>query len=750
MVEVQNKIMALVNSGQLQSARQECLNACNKSPDNAQLWFMLSAICGQTQDFPAAEQYCRKALEITDSVPSIYYNLAVAQRGQGKTNDAVFSLEKAVQLQANFTAALYELGNICLEQKNYANAIDYYQKVINGAPDTFQAYTGMAIAQERQGEPGSAKSAYLESLRINPVQQDVVLRLASLCDTQENVDDAIQYYKRAIEFGYNKADVYVNLGRMYVLHNNQSEAENNYKKALSTDPDAVEALTNLALLYEEMQNTGSALENIKKAYQLKPEDEKVIYNYAKILTSRREYSEAETFYRKVLDINPGFSEAGVNLGNLYLLSGKVNDAQGIYEYTCNNKPDYHIATSNYLVSLNYSSNHSDIEIRDIHIERGKQIEKDIKQLEIKQSTNHEATPLKVGYVSPDFRNHSVAYFLEGILKHSNKNNVTNFCYSDVINKDDVTKRFEELSDYWRDVSMFDDKALAELVQQDDIDILIDLCGHISGNRLPMFALKPAAIQITYLGYPNTTGLSTMDYRIIDQNTDPEGSEEMMTESPLYIEPCFISYSPYENSPDVSRLPALKNGYVTFGSFNNLAKMSDEVIDVWSKILIKTPDSKLCIKARQYADTIIKSEHIKRFKKAGIDESRLQFLTYSNTTTEHLQMYNSIDIALDTFPYNGTTTTFEAMWMGVPVVCFTGTRHASRVGMTILKNLDTDELLADNQQQYIDIACNLAADIEKLQEIREQLRPQMLGSPLLDIEDFSKKFESALIGIKSKN
>lgn len=748
MIQTQNKIMALVNAGQFQDARHECQLACDNNPQNAQLWFMLSAICGQMKDFPAAEQSCRKSLELNGASPQLLYNLAVAQRGQGHTDDAYRSLQEAVQLQSNFTAAFYEMGNICLEKENYAGAIDFYQKVIKDAPEAFQAHAGLAIAQQKSGDDKAAISASLESLRINPVQQDVSLRLATLYDALGKAEDAIQYYNRSIELGYAQADVYINIGRMFAVQGQQNEADNAYQRALKIDPDSVEALSNLAVLHDEMRDTENALKYIKKAYQLAPLDERVGFNYAKVLASSCQYDKAETQYEKLLDKNPDFIDAAVNLGNLYLLSGRAYKAQETYSHACHLKPVNHEAGSNMLMSLNYTSQHSDIDIFERHTLWAKQIEEGVQRLS-STDTKNTKTILKIGYVSPDFKDHSVAYFIEGILRHSDKEVIENYCYSDVINKDLVTKRIKAFSDHWRDVSRLDDSALAELIQQDEIDILVDLCGHMSGNRMPMFALKPASVQITYLGYPNTTGLSAMDYRIVDNTTDPEGSERLMSEAPLRIEPCFLSYTPLENSPDVAELPALKNRCVTFGSFNNLAKMSDEVFDTWSKILLRVPGSRLCVKARQFSDTALKDQIIKKFTAAGIDETRLELLSYSTSTTEHLQMYSRIDIALDTFPYNGTTTTFEALWMGLPVVCLNGSRHASRVGTSILQTLGYEELLAENTLEYIDVAANLAADINRLQGYREQLRSQMQNSSLLDVQAFTEKFESILTGIHSK-
>ena len=744
--QAKNRIISLVNSGRLEEARRECLAACKASPANAELWFILSAVCGQAKDFKAAEEYCRKALGINPSVPSAYYNLAVAQYGQGKTEDAISSLEKAVQLQAKFPAALLELGNIYLEREQSERAIDYYRKVIETMPDAYQAYAGKAIAYERSGNIESAIKACIESLRINPGQLNVVLRLAALYDRKDMVEEALRYYKQAIELGYDKPDVYVNLGRMSAIQHEQEEAEKFYIKALSIDSNNIEALTNLALLYDAIRKPALALEYIEMANQIGSNDERFVYNYAKILASAQQYSTAEEIYKKLLDNNPEFYEAAINLGNLYLLTGRADDAHEIYATACNSDEDNQNACSNMLMSMNYTNTFSNADVLKKHLAWGEKVESGVVKLAFKQRDRERNRIIRVGYVSPDFRNHSVAFFIEGILKYTTKTKIINYCYSDVLNEDGVTKRFREYADYWHDTTRLDNESLARLVNRDKIDVLVDLCGHMAGNRLPMFVHKPAPVQLTYLGYPNTTGLCSMDYRLVDKFTDPVSNEKMMSESPLYLEPSFLAYTPLANSPVVSELPYIDNGYITFGSFNNLAKMTDEVIEVWSRILSSVPGSRLCVKAKQYADESIKDQHVMRFQKAGVDIKRIDLISYSATIEEHLKSYNKIDIALDTFPYNGTTTTIEALWMGVPVICKLGDSHASRVGSSILNNTALNELLAANTGQYVDIACGLANNTSKLKDMRSRLRSITSDSVLLDTRSFAARFESLLTGL----
>ena len=751
MTDIKNRILSLVNSGKTGEAKRKCLAACQKNSTNAELWFILSAICGQTQDYSAAEKYISKAIRLNPSVPTAYYNLAIAQKAQNKVDEAVSSFEKSVQLQGNLVASIFELGNIYLQKKEYVRAIDYYRKVISYSSTAFQAHSNLAIAYDGEGDTESAISAYVESLRLKSDQPEVLARLAFMYDKLGDVDKAIFNYERSVNLGNIEADIFINLGRMYDIKGDMETAGNLYKKALSVDSDSVEALTNLALLCEKIRETDRALEYIEKANKIGSDDARFIYNRAKILASAQKYTEAKELYGQVLDNNPEFCEAAVNLGNLYLMSGKALEAHVIYSRACEINPGFHDACSNMLMSLNYAEQYSAAKIRDMHYSWANRFESEVDRIKINHDSYDTDRPLRIGYISADFRDHSVAYFLDGILKFSDKSKITNYCYSDVFNKDMVTKRLESYVDNWRDVSMLDDESLAEIIQRDKIDVLIDLCGHTSGNRLPVFALKPAPIQITYLGYPNTTGLKAMDYRIVDKITDPEGSGDMMSESPLYIDPCFLSYTPpFKDEPKVSELPAIDNGYITFASFNNLAKISDDVIEAWSKIILATPGSKLCLKARQFSDLKIKNEYIEQFQRVGIDSKRLILLSSTKTTREHLQVYNSIDIALDTFPYNGTTTTFEALWMGVPVICFSGTCHASRVSSTVIRALGVNTLVAKDQQQYVSIACDLANNLEVLVTLRNELRIKMSQSVLLDGEQFTRKFETALLAVSSHN
>jgi predicted O-linked N-acetylglucosamine transferase (SPINDLY family) len=351
--------------------------------------------------------------------------------------------------------------------------------------------------------------------------------------------------------------------------------------------------------------------------------------------------------------------------------------------------------------------------------------------------------LKIGYVSPDFRSHAVASFIEPVLAHHDQERFEIFAYYNHGQNDMVTQRLRKYCHHWRNIAAMSDEEVAELIREDEIDFLIDLAGHTGHNRLLVFARKPAPIQVTWLGYPDTTGLSTMDYRITDGFADPvDMTEDFHTEQLIRLPECFSVYHVPEEYPEVSRLPALENGYITFGSFNNFSKTTPEVIALWAKILRSVPDSRLMLKYSGLSDSSMKRMVREAFARLDIHPSRVELLGKDPSHVTHLQRYYQLDIALDTFPYCGTTTTCEALWMGVPVITLAGSSHVSRVGSSLMSNLGYTEMIASSQQKYVAIAVGLAPDIDRLSAIREELRDRMADSPLMDSTRFTQHLENA--------
>jgi predicted O-linked N-acetylglucosamine transferase (SPINDLY family) len=355
--------------------------------------------------------------------------------------------------------------------------------------------------------------------------------------------------------------------------------------------------------------------------------------------------------------------------------------------------------------------------------------------------------LRVGYVSADFRQHSVAFFIEPVIEAHDRRGFEVICYSNVAWPDAVTMRMRKLADQWRDIARRCDEDVAEQIRRDGVDILVDLAGHTDGNRLLVFARKPAPVQVTYLGYPDTTGLRTMDYRLTDAYADPPGeTEPYHSEELVRLARCFLCYRPATESPEVGELPALAAGTVTFGSFNSFAKVTEEVMGAWSRILLAVPESRLVLKAKGLGQAEARERAGEVFERHGIAPQRVEMTGQSESFVEHLRAYQCVDIALDTFPYNGTTTTCEALWMGVPVITLAGRSHVWRVGMSLLSNAGLPELIAATLDDYVAAAARLAGDVDGLRQMRRGLRQRLGASALTDAAGFTRRLEEAYRGI----
>ena len=353
--------------------------------------------------------------------------------------------------------------------------------------------------------------------------------------------------------------------------------------------------------------------------------------------------------------------------------------------------------------------------------------------------------LRVGYVSPDLHTHSVAYFFEGVLAAHDPAAVETVCYHCGTISDATTARMRAAAHLWRDVPTLDDAELAARIREDRIDILVDLAGHTRDNRLGVFQRKPAPIQVTWIGYPNTTGLETIDYRITDAVADPPGEADALhTERLVRLQRGFLCYRPPEDTPDVPPRPCARPDArgIAFGSFNNLSKLGPGVVDAWSTILARTPGSRLVLKASGLGSDAARQRVLERFASRGIDPARIQTMPATPTRNAHLDLYRHVDIGLDTFPYNGTTTTCEALWMGVPVVAFAGDRHAARVGASLLHRIGLDELVARDVDGYVALACALAQDPARIAALGQGLRQRMRQSPLCDAAPFARDLEAA--------
>jgi len=350
--------------------------------------------------------------------------------------------------------------------------------------------------------------------------------------------------------------------------------------------------------------------------------------------------------------------------------------------------------------------------------------------------------LKVGYLSADLRQHPVASFLAPLLAAHDRGQVEVRCYASVASPDGTTARLQAMADAWVPVQAMSDEQVARKIREDQVDILVELGGHTEESRLPVLAQRPAPVQISWLGYPGTTGLTEVDYRLTDGQADPESAAPFYTERLLRLDRCFLCYEPPGEAPAVGPLPCGEGAPVTFGSFNNLAKINEQVIEVWARLLKKVPGSRLLLKAGPLVDAGARARFEKLFAAQGVEPARLELMGRIAGVSHHLDVYNRVDIALDPFPYNGTTTTCEALWMGVPVVTLEGERHAGRVGADLLRAVGHPELIAAKTKNYVELAARLASDRARLAGLRAGLRGEVGRSPLTDARGFAAAVEGA--------
>jgi protein O-GlcNAc transferase len=634
--------------------------------------------------------------------------LAIFQQGnalasQGRLEQAAECYRQALRIEPRLVEAQSNLGAALKLLGRFDEAEAALHAALAARPDFVDAWLNLGGALEAQARPADALEAFLQAARLAPQNPAPWLSAANVQLALGKYADAEAGARRALACGTPQpAQAYTNLGAALHHQGRLAEAEAAYRQALAADPAFAVAHANLGTLLETL----------------------------------RRYDEAVTEQARALELDPSNPERRFNLGNALLARGRLREAEAAYREALALRPDHARACSNLLLSLEYRS---DLSPEDLFREH----------LAYDAVVRHAPAPphanrpdperrLRVGYVSADFRGHSVSCFLAHVLEAHDRGPLEVFCYSNSRQADAITARIRAASDGWRETYALADDDVAELIRQDGIDVLVDLAGHTGDNRLPLFALKPAPVQVTWLGYPDTTGLREIDYRITDAWADPPGrSDELHTEKLVRLPHGFSAYEPQADAPEVAPLPAEANGYLTFGSFNNFNKLTQECLEVWARILAAVPTARLLLKCGQFDDPVICEEILAR-----LPSVRLELVGAQARPSEHLAQYARVDVALDPFPYNGATTTCEALCMGVPVIALAGNRHAARVGLSMLSRVGLADLVAVSQDEYVDRAVELAGDLPRLRRLRASLRDMLRASPLTDGRRLARELEAA--------
>jgi predicted O-linked N-acetylglucosamine transferase (SPINDLY family) len=457
-------------------------------------------------------------------------------------------------------------------------------------------------------------------------------------------------------------------------------------------------------------------------------------------TGARALDDAEDAYLRALALVPESSIAHYNYGVALEKMGRIDEAIAHYRSALAIEPGFRRAHSNLLFALNRTDTVTPETLYREHLQWARRHAEPLTAAAPLSKSRRRSRRLRVGYVSADFREHPIGYFCGPVLRQHARAAFEVYCYSDVRVPDALTESLRGLDSVWRETSALDDEALAALVRRDGIDILVDLTGHTGGDRLLAFARRPAPLQVAWIGYPNTTGMSAMTHRITDAYADPPGAtDHLYTERLIRMPEIYLPFAvPSEDVPPRDA-PSISRAHVTFGSFNVAPKLTPRMLALWARILRDLPESRLTILTLPEGRARSRVEEI--FERAGVDSARLD-LRGTLSHRAFLEAHHAVDIALDCFPYHGTTTTAHTLWMGVPLVTLAGTTHASRVGVSMLSNVGLPELVAASEDDYMRIAVELARDVPRLQALHASLRGRMLGSPNMDGARFTRFLEEA--------
>jgi protein O-GlcNAc transferase len=710
-----------------------------------------------------AERLYRAILQSQPLYPDANHNLGVLAVSVNKADVALPLFKAAIEANPKIEQFWLSYIDALIKEQQFDNAKEVLEqaKKHGVAVDKVDALASKFTSTTQLNEPKLAvqkKSLTLSETRKklseNKKKKAKTNPLNDMRPSESQINNLLQHYENGRYGDAEKLTLSITqefpkhqfgwkiLGCVLIQTGRIREALVPIQKAAALSPQDAEAHSNLGIMLIKLGRLEEAEASYRQAIALKSDYAEAHSNLGVALQQLGRLDESDASLRQAIAFKPDLANAHYNLGNTLQEFGRLEQALASYNQAIELKTDYFNAYSNKNLCLNYLSSCSPLFIFEQHLECENQFGKLKAEPPLSPRSNQQAEKrLRVGYVSGDFRTHSVAYFFEPLLQGHNSNVVETFCYYNNLPVDEMTKRLMATSDHWRSIVGVIDLDVINLIRSDKIDILVDLSGHTAKNRLLVFVQKPAPIQVTWLGYPNTTGLSSIDYRFTDMIADPIGeADEVHSESLVRLANGFQCYKGNKAVHSNSELPFKRQGYITFGSFNNLTKVTPEVIKVWSHILHALPKSCLVLKAKQLKYNA--SHYLDCFKQEGITEDRITLHGYMSSKHDHLELYNAIDICLDPFPYNGATTTCEALWMGVPVITLLGDRHAGRVGASILTNVGLTDFIAEDIDGYIKLAVEMAANTNYLKEVRKGLRERMQRAPLCDASSFASDVEAA--------
>ncbi|MBS0266803.1 MAG: tetratricopeptide repeat protein [Planctomycetes bacterium] len=780
MAEISNELARALEehqAGRLQSARREYQQILDRDPNQADATHLLGVVCTQLGEPRQAVELISRALSQKPDWPEALFNLGNAWRDLKGFDTAAACYERALSLRPDYVEALINLGNTRHDLGQLEGASDCYRDALKWRPGLEVVHNNLGNTLLAQGHFEDAIAAYRRALELQPTYADAQNNLGQALLKVGRLDEAVLAYQHALELRPDFAEAHNNLGNVFHVQGKIAKAVDCYTRALETNPRLAAVHKNLGQAHYDVGQFDEAVRSFRRALDELPNWPEVYFllgsclrhlgqvaesitvcrqglqyapRHADLwnelgngLQSQGKFAEALDCYQRCLEQQPDLPGVYNNLGEASKGQGQVAEALQYYRRALDLAPSFARAHSNFLYALHYCPHVTPQDLLAAHGEFERQHAASF-GVEAQPATRarHPGRPLRIGFVSPDLGRHPVGIFLVQLLEHLPRERVTVICYSDRKSPDEMTVRIRRAADLWRDVAAVSDQQLADQIRQDEIEILFDLTGHSGNNRLLVFARKPAPVQFTWLGYEGTTGLQAIDYLLADAHVAPPGREADFREQVIRLPHGYVCFDPPAGAPDVSPLPAAAQDRVTFGSFNNPAKISAEVIAVWAKVLRTVPQSRLMLQYRGLGEPDLQHRLRNQFATHGVTEAQLEFrgaLPY----LAYLSAYHEVDLALDPFPFSGSTVSCEALWMGVPVITCPGPTFASRHTLSHLAQLGLTDLVARDTDDYVHLAVRWAGDLPRLARLRAELRTRMAASPLCDGRRFAQDFSQIL-------
>jgi predicted O-linked N-acetylglucosamine transferase (SPINDLY family) len=730
----------LWEKGRLEEALAAYRRAIELKPDHVEAHSNLGVVLNQQGRLNDAIAAYSRALQLRPDHAEVHSNLGDALKDQGRLEEAIGTYRRAIQLRPDLAQTHNNLGNALKDLGRLDEAIAAYRRAIQLRPGNAAAHSNLGIALKNQGRLDEAIAAYQRAIELEPDLVEAQNNLGNALRDLGRLDEAIAAYQRAIRSRPGYAAAYNNLGSALKEQGRLEEAIAAHRRAIALKPDMADAYCNLGVVLKEQGRLDDAIAAYMRAIELEPDHAEALNNLGNVLKDQGRLEEAIDAYQRAIRSSPGYAMAQSNLGCALMDQGRLDEAIASFHEAMAIKPLSPTSASNFLFYLHFHPNYDAQALLAEHRLWARRYAEPLAA----ESRRHEndRSPdrkLRVGYVSPDFRHHPVGRSVLPLLANHNRREFEIICYADVRVPDELTTSLKPLADQWRETAGLSDSRLSDLIRTDRIDILVDCALHTAGNRMLVFARKPAPVQVSMLGMPSTTGLATIDYRVTDPYLDPPGAgDENYAEALIRLPHSFWCYQPPEETPPVNPTPALKHGSITFGCLNKIAKVTRPALELWLRILQAVPASRLVILSPPggHLDALRAL-----FAEGGVAHDRVEFVP-SVSQAGYFARYHDLDLSLDPFPYNGHTSALDSLWMGVPVITLAGRTAVGRGGVSILSKVGLPELIAATPERYVAIAVDWARDLARLAELRAGLRERLRGSPLMDGFVYTADVEAA--------